>query len=258
MNNRFLIVAAALACSSVLTGCGAVGRLQNVGKAPRMSDPGAPVAPRVEPSLGNHAKAEHGPDGSDPQIAEGSRGASLFRTGGGAFFRDQRASRVGDIVTIRINIADSARVDNATTRTRTGSENSGIAALLGLESQIGKILPGDPDPGNLTSTSSKSSSVGAGNTARSEQINMTIAATVVGVLPNGNLAIRGKQEVRVNFELRELVVSGVIRPEDIARDNSIRHSQIAEARISYGGRGQLTDAQQARWGQQIYDALFPF
>ena len=185
-------------------------------------------------------------------------GASLFRTGAGAFFRDQRASRVGDIVTIRINIADNARVDNATTRTRAGSESGGIAALLGLESQIGKILPGNPDPSKLVDTSSDSRATGAGNTSRSEQINMTVAASIMDVLPNGNLMIRGRQEVRVNFELRELVVTGVIRPEDIARDNSIRHSQIADARISYGGRGQLTDAQQARWGQQIYDALFPF
>ncbi|WP_232493713.1 flagellar basal body L-ring protein FlgH [Novosphingobium kaempferiae] len=251
-------LAVALLSASLLAGCGSVGRLKNVGKAPKMSEAGEPVAPRIEPSLGNHAAGERAPDGGDPKVADAARGASLFRTGGGAFFRDQRASRVGDIVTIRINIADNARVDNTTTRTRNGSENAGIAALLGLESQIGKVLPGNPDPGNLASTSSKSSAVGAGNTARSEQINMIVAATVMSVLPNGNLAIRGKQEVRVNFELRELVVSGVIRPEDIARDNSIRHSQIAEARISYGGRGQLTDAQQARWGQQIYDALFPF
>jgi len=257
VKNRFAPFVSVLLAASLLSGCGAVGRLKNVGKPPRMSEAEDPVAPRLEPSLGNHsvddrALAENG------RTADTARGASLFRTGGGAFFRDQRASRVGDIVTIRINIADNAQVANSTTRTRNGSENSGIAALLGLETVIPKILPGNPDPSNLVSTDSKSSATGVGNTTRSEQINMTVAATVIGVLPNGNLQIRGKQEVRVNYELRELVVTGVIRPEDIARDNSIKHSQIAEARISYGGRGQLTDAQQARWGQQIYDALFPF
>lgn len=242
--------------ASMLSGCGAVGRLKSVGKPPRMSEAEAPVAPRLEPSIGNAAALGRAGAASPTEAAPG--GASLFRTGAGAFFRDQRASRVGDIVTIRINIADNARVDNTTTRTRAGSESGGIAALLGLESQIGKILPGNPDPSRLVDTSSDSRAVGAGNTARSEQINMTVAASIIDVLPNGNLMIRGRQEVRVNFELRELVVTGVIRPEDIARDNSIRHSQIADARISYGGRGQLTDAQQARWGQQIYDALFPF
>ncbi|PJI87901.1 flagellar basal body L-ring protein FlgH [Sphingomonas koreensis] len=246
----------AILAASMLSGCGAVGRLKAIGKPPRMSEAEAPVAPRVEPSIGNAAAQGRGGSASLAETAPG--GASLFRTGAGAFFRDQRASRVGDIVTIRINIADNARVDNATTRTRAGSESGGIAALLGLESQIGKILPGNPDPSKLVDTSSDSRATGAGNTSRSEQINMTVAALIMDVLPNGNLMIRGRQEVRVNFELRELVVTGVIRPEDIARDNSIRHSQIADARISYGGRGQLTDAQQARWGQQIYDALFPF
>lgn len=242
--------------ASMLSGCGAAGRLGNVGKPPRMSEAEAPVAPHIEPSLGNQAALGRAGTGGLAETAPG--GASLFRTGAGAFFRDQRASRVGDIVTIRINIADSATVDNRTTRTRNGSESGGIVGLLGLESKIGKILPGNPDPAKLVDTNSASSAVGAGNTSRSEQINMTMAASVVGVLPNGNLLIRGRQEVRVNYELRELVVTGTIRPEDIARDNSIRHSQIADARISYGGRGQLTDAQQARWGQQIYDALFPF
>ncbi|WP_375195241.1 flagellar basal body L-ring protein FlgH [Sphingobium sp.] len=242
--------------ASLLSGCGAVGRLGQIGKPPKMSEAETPVAPRIEPSIGNQSTLGRG--GSDNSAEGDSRGASLFRTGAGAFFRDQRASRVGDIVTIRINIADSASVDNSTSRTRSGSESGGIAALLGLESKIGKILPGNPDPASLVDTSSSSSAVGAGKTSRNEQINMTMAASVVGVLPNGNLLIRGRQEVRVNYELRELVVTGTIRPEDISRDNSIRHSQIADARISYGGRGQLTDAQQARWGQQIYDALFPF
>lgn len=240
---------------SLLSGCGAVGRLGNVGKPPRMSGPEPVMAPRIEPSLGKQASM--GRTGTDP-VETAPGGASLFRTGAGAFFRDQRASRVGDIVTIRINIADSATVDNSTTRTRNGSETGGIAGLLGLESKLGKLLPGNPDPSRLVDTSSTSNATGTGNTTRSEQINMTMAASVADVLPNGNLLIRGRQEVRVNYELRELVVTGVIRPEDIARDNSIRHSQIADARISYGGRGQLTDAQQARWGQQIYDALFPF
>lgn len=249
-------IATALLLTSLVSGCGVPERLANVGRAPKMTPMEDPMAPLIEPSLGNQAAAHRA--GQSAPATPPTPSASLFRTGAGAFLRDQRASRVGDIVTIRINIADRAVVGNTTTRSRTGSESGGIAALLGLESQIPKILPGNPDPANLVSTNSDSQSAGSGNTARSEQINMTVAALVTDVLPNGNLLIRGRQEMRVNFELRELIVSGVIRPEDIARDNSIRHSQIAEARISYGGRGQLTDAQQARWGQQIYDALFPF
>lgn len=248
----------ALLIATMLSGCGVPGRLANVGKAPKMSPMDDPTAPLIEPSIGNQAAAHRGGRTGQTPSETPANSASLFRTGAGAFFRDQRASRVGDIVTIRINIQDRAVVGNSTSRSRVGSEKGGIASLLGLESQIGKVLPGNPDPSQLVNTNSNSQSTGSGNTSRSEQINMTVAALVTDVLPNGNLLIRGRQEVRVNFELRELIVAGVIRPEDIARDNSIRHSQIAEARISYGGRGQLTDAQQARWGQQIYDALFPF
>lgn len=241
-----------------LSGCGSVGRLQRVGRAPKMTPPPAdPVAPVIEPSLGDRAAAHRAGKGDRVRPAA-TPSASLFRTGAGAFFHDQRASRAGDVLTIRINIADKAVLDNSTTRSRTGAETAGLSSLLGLESQLVKVLPGHPDPSKLVDSNSNSTSSGAGNTARSEQINTTIAAIVTDVLPNGNLMVQGRQEVRVNFELRELIVSGIVRPEDIARDNSILHSQIAEARISYGGRGQLTDAQQARWGQQIYDALFPF
>ncbi|PTS74710.1 flagellar basal body L-ring protein [Sphingomonas sp. HMWF008] len=248
-----------LMLASALSGCGAVGHLKAIGKAPKMTPMEQSPSPVVEASLGlQGAKNRAGGAPLAVVAPPPPPSASLFRTGAGAFFRDQRAGRVGDILTVRINIADRAAVDNSTTRTRAGSEQSGIAALLGLQTPLAKVLPGAVDPSKLVDTNSTSSSNGAGNTTRSETINMTIAATVVGVMPNGNLLIRGKQEVRVNFELRELVVSGIVRPEDIGRDNSILHSQIAEARISYGGRGQLTDAQQARWGQQIYDALFPF
>ncbi|MBB3587933.1 flagellar L-ring protein precursor FlgH [Sphingomonas sp. BK481] len=150
---------------------------------------------------------------------------------------------------MRINVQDRAEVGNTTARTRGGSENAGLTAALGLGVAT-------PDP--LIAGNSKSQFNGSGNISRSETISMTMSAIVTDVLPNGNLMIRGRQEIRVNYELRELIVTGMVRPQDISRDNSIRHTQIAEARISYGGRGQLTQAQQARWGQQIYDALFPF
>ncbi|HWW65144.1 MAG TPA: flagellar basal body L-ring protein FlgH [Sphingomonadaceae bacterium] len=241
--------------ATLTSGCGVAGRLGRVGQPPKMTKMADPIAPLLEPSLGNEAAAHR--TGVSGRTAA-SPSASLFRTGAGAFFHDQRASRVGDILTIKVDIADKAVLDNSTSRSRTGTEAGGIAGFFGLESKLSKILPGNPDPSKLVDTSSSSVSAGTGNTARSEQISTVIAGIVTGVLPNGNLMVQGRQEVRVNFELRELVVSGIVRPQDIARDNSILHSQMAEARISYGGRGQLTDAQQARWGQQIYDALFPF
>ena len=242
-----------LVCFLAVAGCGSAGPLSQVGKAPRLSTPDAVVAPDFEASLARASAASR--SGAMPQTAPS---ASLFRTGAGAFFKDQRAGRVGDILTIRINISDRANLGNTTVRSRTGAEKAGVAGLLGLQTPLANALPGAVDPAKLVDANSTSTSSGVGNTSRSETIDMTIAGIVTGVLPNGNLLIRGRQEVRVNFELRELTLSGLIRPEDIARDNSILHTQIAEARISYGGRGQLTQAQQARWGQQIYDALFPF
>ncbi len=260
MKTIFAIAGGAL----LLSGCGAVGRLQTIGKAPKLSPPQVTETVAVEPSLGQagatlrrEARTPGMGDGIGSARLASTQGpvtASLFRAGAAAFLADQRATRTGDILTIRINIADKAEVGNNTTRNRTGSENASVGSLLGLQ----KLLPRSIDPTNLASTSSKSQSAGGGNISRSETINMTMSAIVTDVLPNGNLAVRGRQEVRVNNELRELIVTGFVRPQDIARDNSVLHSQIAEARISYGGRGQLSDAQQARWGQQIYDALFPF
>ena len=240
----------------LLSGCGSFGRLATIGKAPKMSPSDAVPAPVLQASLGRQGNADRA--GIDDKAPPAVPGASLFRTGAGAFFRDQRAGRVGDILTVRIQIADHADVGNSTSRARTGSETAGVAGLLGLQAPLTKFLPGSVDPAKLVATDSASNSAGSGTISRKETINMTVAATVTGVLPNGNLTIRGRQEVRVNYELRELVISGIVRPEDIARDNSIPHTQIAEARISYGGRGRLNDAQQDRWGQQIYDALFPF
>ncbi len=230
--------------ATAVSGCGTLGQLKTIGKAPKLSEMTAVDTPLTEDSLGQPRRRE-----PPPAMAALPPDASLFRAGAGAFLGDQRASHKGDILTVRINVADRAEVGNTTARTRGGSENAGLSAALGLG--IAK-----PDP--LIAGSSKSQFNGSGNISRSETISMTMSAIVTDVLPNGNLMIRGRQEIRVNYELRELIVTGMVRPQDIGRDNSIRHTQIAEARISYGGRGQLTQAQQARWGQQIYDALFPF
>lgn len=254
-------VVCALMIVPLLTACGAAGRLSNVGKAPRFTPQEEVQIAAVERSLARPDivdRIEPHSSGAATAAAAPTQSASLFRSGAAGLFRDQRAAAIGDIVTIRINVQDRASVDNSTARSRTSSENAGLASLFGLQNPLSRLLPGNPDTGNLVDMGSQSRSSGTGTTERSETINMTMAAVVTDVLPNGNLVVRGRQEMRVNFELRELIVTGIVRPQDIARDNSIRHSQIAEARISYGGRGQLTDVQQARWAQQIYDALFPF
>jgi flagellar L-ring protein precursor FlgH len=183
---------------------------------------------------------------------------SLWRAGARAFFKDQRAARVGDIMTVTIQINDRAQMQNNTTRTRDGSDSMGIPNLLGLESSTNNILPNAVDPGSLISASGTSNSTGTGQIQRQEQINLQVAALIVQVLPNGNMVVNGKQEVRVNNEVRELTLTGIIRPEDITSANTISYEKIAEARISYGGRGHITDVQAPRWGQQVLEAISPF
>jgi flagellar L-ring protein precursor FlgH len=194
-----------------------------------------------------------------PQVSE-RQPNSLWRSGSRAFFKDQRASRVGDIMTVTIQINDEARINNQTTRTRSSTENLGLPGLFGFQRNIARILP-TPDTDtleNLGQTNSDSESTGRGQIQRTDSVRLRVAAIITQVLPNGNFAIEGRQEVRVNFELRDLQIRGVIRPEDIDNQNTIPYDKIAEARIAYGGRGQITDVQQPRWGQQVYDIIAPF
>lgn len=186
--------------------------------------------------------------------------SSLWRQGARTFFNDQRATRVGDILTVKIAIDDKAEVDNSTSRTRTGSSEVGVSSLFGKEESLGRLLPpgGNFDPSSLVGADSSSSAAGQGTISRQEKIELTLAATIAQVLPNGNLVVAGRQEVRVNGELRELTVAGVVRPEDIGADNSVRHDQLAEARISYGGRGTISTVQRPRWGQRVADAISPW
>ena len=180
---------------------------------------------------------------------------SLWRSGSRAFFKDQRATQVGDIMTVKVNITDKAAIDNGTKRSR-DSETSGVADFIGS-----KLLTGDAAklmPGKILTTDSTSSTDNKGSVNRQEALLTNVAAVVTQVLPNGNLVVEGKQEVRVNFEVRELIVAGIVRPEDIESDNTINSTKIAQARIAYGGRGQITDVQQPRYGQQVIDILLPF
>jgi flagellar L-ring protein precursor FlgH len=190
----------------------------------------------------------------DPIPASYNRN-SLWRNGSRAFFTDQRAHQVGDILTVKVNFTDSAAVANETQRSRDNKEGSGISNLFGMK----KVpLTQTPVPGRWLTADSTASSDGKGSVNRSEQLKTNVAAVVTQLLPNGNLVIEGKQEIRVNFEIRELKLAGIVRPEDIENDNTLDSSKIAQARIAYGGRGQLTDVQQPRWGQQISDVILPF
>jgi flagellar L-ring protein precursor FlgH len=180
---------------------------------------------------------------------------SLWRNGSRSFFKDQRAHQIGDLLTVTVNITDQANFANETQRSRTTTEDSGITAFLGSNLLTGKSTA---LPGRLLTADSTSSSDGKGTIQRQETLVTNIAAVVTQLLPNGNLVVEGKQEVRVNFEMRELIVAGIVRPEDIQSDNTIDSSKIAQARIAYGGHGQITDVQQPRYGQQVMDVLLPF
>jgi len=190
-----------------------------------------------------------------PQSASAN---SLWRTGARAFFNDQRASRIGDILTVQIDIDDSAKTTNASESSRTSGVKAGVPHFFGLESTIGKVLPSQFDPNTLIETNSTSSNAGGGSVNRAEKISLTIAAVVTGVLPNGNMMIQGVQEVRTNADLRQLTVAGIVRPEDISSANTIKHTQIAEARISYGGRGDISRVQKVPAGQAVYERFSPF
>jgi len=233
----------------MLSGCGASERLAEVGKAPAMSTIENPTT-RAD----YRAVSMPMPPPQDTRREKNSLWASDRQT----FFEDQRASTVGDILTVTLNIQDKAELDNETERSRQGSEEAGLNSFLGYEASLAQVLPEAVQNGSLVGAESTSNATGSGSIDREEKINLELAAIVTQVLPNGNLVIQGRQEVRVNFEKRILELAGVIRPQDISIANTITYDKIAEARVSYGGKGQITDVQQPRYGQQVYDILFPF
>lgn len=243
------VKASLLAATMLLTACNGLARMAAVGDTPDL----APVT-NVTQQPGYVPVSMPMPEARAARRTPNS----LWRPGSRAFFKDLRASDIGDIVTVVIEITDEASINNSTTRTRTNVENLDIDALLGFEQAIDAILPEAVAPADILATDSNSSNVGTGAIDRDETINLQIAAVVTQVLPNGNLVIHGKQETRVNFEVRELQIAGVIRPQDVTTTNTISYNQIAEARLAYGGRGHITDVQQPRYGSQVIDILMPF
>lgn len=231
-----------------LTACSAgIDRLGQVGSPPEMSKiNNSTVNPNYQPVTWPLPQSETVP----PQYAN-----SLWQQGSRTFFRDQRASRVGDILKVVMQLKDKGKLENKTDRTQTSSNQAGIGAAFGLEG----IVPGANAGANgVLDLSGNAVTTGDGQIERKEEIDTQFAATVTQVLPNGNLVIDGSQEIRVNNEIREVLVQGVIRPQDIGSDNTIDYSQIAEARISYGGRGQISDIQGPRWGTDAIERISPF
>jgi len=232
-----------------LAGC---GRLERVGQQPEFTAPGTAERPAPPPTARRIALA------TPPAAPRGGElsTASLWRSGPESLFGDRRARTLGDILTVVIEINDEAEIQNGTERSRSTSEDLGASALFGIPSLLDGALDLDVNP--AVGIDSSSTSSGQGAVRRNEQITLRIAATVVDVLGNGHLVVAGNQEVRVNYELRDLQVAGIVRPEDISRRNEITYDKMAEARIAYGGRGQITDVQQPRYGTQVLDVVLPF
>lgn len=242
------IIAAKIAIVTLglLGGC---ARLDHVGKAPTFS----PTTQTQE----HVAMLYQGlPLTTEEQRAVDN--ASLWSGSRQSLLGDRRATKKGDIMTVVIEIDEEASISNDTSRSRSASESMTVPQLLGIPQRLDEELPTGASSANAVDLGGASTSSGSGSVSRSEKLELRIAATVVDVLPNGVLAISGSQELRVNFELRELLVSGYVRPDDISRQNEITYDKIASARVSYGGRGQITDVQQPRYGQQLLDVILPF
>lgn len=248
MTWRELLHSFASAAALMLAGCGNLSRLAEVGRPPELSPSADPTR---DPSWHPLSMPMPAPLAMVPQAN------ALWRPGSRAFLKDERASQVGDLLTVLVSITDNADFTDNTNATRNGTQTMGTPNLFGLETKIPVAFPG-ATASSLINTTGTGTATGTGETKRAEVVTLRLAGVVTQVLANGNLVLAARQEVRVNNELRVLTVTGVIRPADIASDNTVLHDRMAEARITYGGRGQLTNVQAPRYGQQILDILSPF
>ena len=233
-----------------LSACNTVSRLSEIGDGPELTEITNPtVMPQYRPVSMPMPAAN--PSTNNPN--------SLWRSGAVAFFKDHRAKAVGDILTVNLALNDKATLKNSTDRARTDRETADVTAWLGFPAKLAKNnLPAGFDPTAAANFGNAHATNGDGTITRSEIVTLNFAAVVTQILPNGALVIMGRQEILVNAEIRELLVTGIVRPEDIESDNTIVHTKIAEMRVAYGGSGTLSGLQQPRWGTQLWDILFPF
>jgi len=229
-----------------LAACASINSAANTPTMSPISYP-APLVAKAGPGLGQR----------DDGQARAASANSLWRNGSRNFFNDQRASKVGDILQVSVQIADTAQLANETIANRTASAQAGFSNLFGLETILLHALPGLSTT-NLINSNSALASDGKGSVNRSETINTVISAVITGVLPNGNLTIEGDQEVLVNNEMRRVAIAGIVRPQDITSTNTISNSQIAQARIEYGGKGQLTQIQKSPTANALAAQYSPF
>ena len=241
MHSSIVKISALLLAGVSLTACSAVDRIRNIGEAPRLDAVGNPAGTKIVDEIPRPQPITHIDN-------------SLWQPGAQSFFHDPRAMHIGDVITVNVTVADTAKLSNTTSRSRANSDDANLTNFFGLEN----ALPSSINPASVVKMGSDTSNVGAGSVQRNETINMTLAALVAQVLPNGNLVIDGHQQVRVNNELRDMRLSGIVRREDITQNNTVNLSQIAEARVNYGGRGLVTDMQQPRYGSQLFDILMPW
>jgi flagellar L-ring protein precursor FlgH len=244
---KHLLITTALILS--LGACSSLDRLSRVGETPEFS--------KIENPLDQRGYRPVTMPMPEPKIASREMN-SLWSSDRQAFFEDQRAKDIGDILTVTIDMENEAELESTSTRSRTASEATGIGAIAGFENYLEDNLPTGGDPGTLADVNSDSATNNSGTTESEDELVLRIAAVVSQILPNGNMVIHGRQEVRVNYEKRVLEIAGVIRPEDIMVDNTIPHDKIAEARIGYGGKGFISDVQKPRLGQEIFDILMPY
>jgi len=237
---------APLLAATLLSGCNALSRVSQIGETPPLT---TIQDPRQQP--GYRPVSLPMPT---PVVAE-RRPNSLWQTGSRAFFKDQRASQPGDILTIQVAFDDKAQFDNNTQGQRTTQEQDGVSSLFGFGGTIAHLPATTNNIANINGTTNNQA---VAEIKREEQVTVNVAAMVTQVLPNGDLVVVGRQEMRVNYEVRDLQVTGVVRPQDISSTNTISLDKLAEARISYGGRGQITNIQQPRYGEQLLDAISPF